>query len=50
MNNIFIGIISILVALAVLCIGAVIENTPAIPVIGLVLACFAFGYILGENS
>ena len=50
MNNLFIGIISIIITLAVLCIQAVIDNTPALPAIGLVLACLILGYLLGENS
>jgi hypothetical protein len=48
-NNLFIGIVAIIVALAVLCIQAIIEQTPLWAVIGLVLACFVFGFILGEN-
>ena len=49
MNAIFIGVLSIIISVMVLCIQAVIDNTPALPAIGLVLACFTFGFILGEN-
>jgi hypothetical protein len=49
MNNLFVGILSLIITLAVLCIQAVIEQTPLWAVVGLVLACFVFGFILGEN-
>ena len=49
MNTFFIAVISITVTLMVLCIQAVIEQTPYWAVAGLVLSCFTFGFILGEN-
>ena len=50
MNANFIGVLSIIISVMVLCIQAVIDNTPALPAIGLVLACLILGYLLGENS
>ena len=50
MNNIFIGILSLFIVLAILCLQAIIEHTPPIYVFGAVVAMFALGYIFGENQ
>jgi hypothetical protein len=50
MNNIFIGILSIFITIAILCLQAIIENTPPIYVIGGVIALFCLGFIFGENQ
>ena len=50
MNNIFIGILSIFIVLAVLCLQAIIEHTPPLYVLGAVIAMFCLGFIFGENQ
>jgi len=50
MNNIFIGILSIFIALAILCLQAVIDHTPPLYAVGLCLAIFSIGFIFGENQ
>lgn len=49
MNNIFVGIVSIVVAIGVLCLQSIIDTTPPIYILGLVVACFSFGFIFGAN-
>lgn len=50
MNNLAIGIITIFITLAILCLQAIIDHTPPIYALGAVVAIFALGYIFGENS
>ena len=50
MSNIFIGVLSMFIVLAILCLQAVIEHTPPIYVIGVIVSLFCLGYIFGENA
>jgi hypothetical protein len=50
MNNFAIGILSIFIALAILCLQAIIEHTPPIYVFGAIVALFCLGFIFGENQ
>lgn len=50
MNNFFIGVLSVFIALAILCLQAVIDRTPPIYALGLCVALFALGFIFGENQ
>ena len=42
--------LSIVVAIMTLCVSWLLDNNGLIPVIGLTLSAFTFGYILGENK
>lgn len=50
MNNIFIGVLSLFIVMAILCLQAIIEHTPPIYVLGAVIAMFCLGFIFGENT
>jgi hypothetical protein len=50
MNNIFVGILTLFIVLAILCLQAIIERTPPMYVFGAVIAIFALGFIFGENQ
>jgi hypothetical protein len=41
--------LSIVVALMTICISWLLDNNGLIPVIGLTLSAFTFGFIMGEN-
>jgi hypothetical protein len=49
MNNIFIGVVAILVGCIMLVLGAVIDDAPAIPTLLLISLVFALGVIFGIN-
>ena len=42
--------LSIVVAIMTVCVSWLLDNNGLIPVIGLTLSAFTFGYILGENK
>jgi hypothetical protein len=48
-NNIFVGVVSILVGFAFLCVGAIIDHAPAIPTLLLTALVFAIGVLFGIN-
>jgi len=41
--------LSIVVSLMTICISWLLDNNGLIPVIGLTLSAFTFGFIMGEN-
>jgi hypothetical protein len=50
MNNIFIGVVAILVGLIILVLGAVIDDAPAIPTLLLIALVFALGVFFGVKN
>ena len=50
MNNIFIGVVAILVGLIILVLGAVIDDAPAIPTLLLIALVFALGVVFGVKN
>jgi hypothetical protein len=50
MNNIFIGVVAILVGLIILVLGAVIDDAPAIPTLLLIALVFALGVVFGVKD
>jgi hypothetical protein len=50
MNNLFIGVLSLFIVLAILCLQAIIEHTPPLYVFGACIALFCLGFIFGENQ
>ena len=49
LNNIFIGVVAILVGMIILVLGAVIDDAPAIPTLLLIALVFALGVVFGIN-
>jgi hypothetical protein len=43
------GALSIVVAIMTICVSWLLDSNGLIPVIGLTLSAFTFGYIMGEN-
>ena len=44
------GALSIVVSIMTICVSWLLDDNGLIPVIGLTLSAFTFGYILGENK
>jgi len=43
------GALSIVVSIMTICVSIILDNNGLIPVIGLTLSAFTFGFIMGEN-
>jgi hypothetical protein len=43
------GALSIVVSIMTICVSVILDNNGLIPVIGLVVSAFTFGFIMGEN-
>jgi hypothetical protein len=43
------GALAIIVAIMTICVSWLLDNNGLIPVIGLALSAFTFGFIMGEN-